>query len=56
MAVRQRLTWIDWCKSIAIYLVILGHLPLQEQFDHFLMCNGSVCILLMSYSLCHLRI
>ena len=36
MAVRQRLTWIDWCKSIAIYLVILGHLPLQEQPNHFI--------------------
>ena len=36
MAERQRLTWIDWCKCIAIFLVILGHLPLQEEFGHFI--------------------
>lgn len=36
MAVGQRLTWIDWCKSVAILMVILGHLPLHEQISHFI--------------------
>lgn len=33
---QQRITWIDYTKSIGIYIVVLGHLPISDQISTYI--------------------